>query len=349
MLARRHFTTASAWFQERLGTIPVVVRLRMFIAVLGALAAVVLIAGVGRREPPQAAFSLPWPLLAAGFALVELKVVDVHFRRESHSFSLSEFPVVVALFLLRPEDFLLAVLTGSFAWLVLGSRQPAVKVMFNLTNYALMAAVSLAVFYRIVPAAGIFDSWAWVAAFAATLVASLTIATAITISGGAPQFQKLPEMIQFGGMVCVANTSLALLVVTMLILDPSLLALLVLPVVIVFIAYRAYGSEREKHERLELLYQSSRILQSSSELDSALVALLEHTRTMFRARRAEIVLYSRTVGGGRAADRVAFRRAASRHGPGGCVQRRAAGAGAGRGATVLLADGTQREWSAAAR
>ena len=90
------------------------------------------------------------------------------------------------------------------------------------------------------------------------------------MSGGAPQFEKLPEMIQFGGLVAIANTSLALLAVSVLWLDPALLALLVVPLLTVFLAYRAYLSEREKHERLELLYQSSRILQHSPELDSAL-------------------------------------------------------------------------------
>ena len=113
------------------------------------------------------------------------------------------------------------------------------------------------------------------------------------MSGGAPQYEKLPEMIQFGGLVAIANTSLALLAVSVLWLDPLLLALLVVPLLTVFLAYRAYVSEREKHERLELLYQSSRILQHSPELDSALAALLEHAREMFRAERAEVLLWPR--------------------------------------------------------
>jgi diguanylate cyclase (GGDEF)-like protein len=116
------------------------------------------------------------------------------------------------------------------------------------------------------------------------------------MSGGAPQFEKLPEMIQFGGLVAIANTSLALLAVSVLWLDPLLLALLVVPLLTVFLAYRAYVSEREKHERLELLYQSSRILQHSPELDSALSALLEHGREMFRAERAEILLWPQDEG-----------------------------------------------------
>ena len=100
-------------------------------------------------------------------------------------------------------------------------------------------------------------------------------------------------MIQFGGLVAIANTSLALLAVSVLWLDPMLLALLIVPLLTVFLAYRAYISEREKHERLELLYQSSRILQHSPELDSALAALLEHAREMFRAERAEVLLWPR--------------------------------------------------------
>ena len=128
---------------------------------------------------------------------------------------------------------------------------------------------------------------------APTVLGAFSIAPVITLSGGAPQFEKLPEMIRFGSMVALANTSLALLAVAIIQRDPTLLWLLSCPLVIVFLAYRAYLSEREKHERLELLYQSSRILQHSPELDSSLVALLGHARTMFRAELAEVVLYPR--------------------------------------------------------
>ena len=122
-------------------------------------------------------------------------------------------------------------------------------------------------------------------------------------------------MLKFGSMVALANTSLALLAVSILWLDPHLLWLLAVPLVIVFLAYRAYVSEREKHERLELLYQSSRILQHSPELDSALVALLDHAREMFRAERAEVILYPRAGTSrrcGRARGTTASRRSWSR-------------------------------------
>ena len=254
---------------------------------------------VVHHAPGSAPLQLPWPLIAAGFCLAELKVVDVHFRREQHSFSLSEFPAVIGLFLLQPNDYVLAVLVGSAVALARAHQTP-LKFVFNLTNFGLGATAALAVFHLLATPTTTPTLSDWIAAFLATLattvLSAVTIATAISLSGGAPQFQKLPQMIQFGGLVAVANTSLALLAVSILWLDWRLLWLLVVPLVTVFLAYRAYLSEREKGARLEFLYQSGRILQHSPELDSAIVALLEHARMMFRAERAEVLLYPRTSG-----------------------------------------------------
>jgi len=286
---------------DRVRALPAPARIWLLSAALVSLAAILYGLTLTDATLSPAAVEIPWPVLAAAFALAELKVVEVHFRRETHAFSLSEIPAVIGFFFAPPPAYIAAVLVGSGAALVLGSRQRPIKVVFNLANFLLVAVVSLAVFHGLATLEGRPGAWDWIAAFAATeaaaILSALTIATVITISGGAPQFEKLPEMIQFGSMVALANTSLALLAVSVLWLDPGLLWLLILPLVIVFLAYQAYVSEREKHERLELLYQSSRILQHSPELDSALVALLRHARAMFRAEVAEIVLYPRSGGG----------------------------------------------------
>jgi hypothetical protein len=246
--------------------IPASLRVSLFSALLTMLAAVLFFGYLERQPTHSVPVAVPWLAVAAGFVLAELKVVDVHFRREKHSFSLSELPVVMGFFLLTPGDYFLAMLTGTGVALLAG-RQPPLKLAFNLANFAFVAAVAMTVFYTIHVPDGEPHVEGWTAAFAGTLVAAvlsaLAIATAISMSGGAPQFQKLPEMIQFGAMVAVANTSLALLAVSILWVEPQLLALLVVPLVVVFLAYRAYVSEREKHQRLELLYQSSRILQHS--------------------------------------------------------------------------------------
>jgi diguanylate cyclase (GGDEF)-like protein len=291
--AREARVRASAIFEG----VPKSVRIWSLTVVLAAATAAIYLATVRMLPAPRVEFNIPWPIMAFAVAVAELRVVEVHFRRESHSFSLSEFPAVIGMFFLAPNDYLTAVLLGSAAALILGARQPILKATFNLANVMLMAVISLTVLHSIGALNGPPHAQDWVAAFAATQIATvltaIIVATVITFSGGESQLAKLPEMIRFGALVAYANTSLALLAVSILWLDASLLWLLALPLVIIFIAYRAYVSEREKHERLELLYQSSRILQHSPELDVALVALLGHARTMFRAELAEIVLYPR--------------------------------------------------------
>src|SRR5258705_12615040 len=198
------------------------------------------IGGVARHPAGAAPFQIPWPLIAAGFCVAESKVVDVHFRREQHSFSLSEFPAVIGLFLLSPTDYVLAVLAGSavaLAW----SHQTPLKFVFNLVNFGLGAAAALSVFHLLATPTSTPSLTDWIAAFVATLtttvLSALTIATAISLSGGAPPFQKLPQMIQFGGLVAVADTSLALQAGSHLWLDAHLLWLLVVPLATVFLAY----------------------------------------------------------------------------------------------------------------
>src|SRR6476469_7903209 len=167
---------------------PAAHRIVLFVAVLTAASVAIAILALPGRVAPFASVPLPWPILAAGFAIAEMKVVTVHFRRETHSFSLSEFPAVIGLFFLSPIDYLLALIVGSAAVLVVAERQGPAKLAFNLSNFALTGVVSLAVFYAVVTPDATLEPIDWAAAFAAsiaaTIVGALATATVITISGG---------------------------------------------------------------------------------------------------------------------------------------------------------------------
>jgi diguanylate cyclase (GGDEF)-like protein len=270
------------------------IRVWLFSAALAGLAWLLYAVLVRDVRPASVPFAIPWWVIAAGFFLADFKVIEVHFRRESHAFSLTEVPAVIGLFFLGPSEYLLAVVLGAAVALVLSSSRAPVKMAFNLANYLLLGVLMIAVFRLAQPTSNAPTLIEYLAAFAAslaaTVVGAVTIASAITLSGGAPQFKKLPDMLQFGILVAMANTSISLLAVILLWFTPSAIWLLVIPLGTLFLAYRAWVSEREKHERLELVYQSSRILQHSPELDVALLALLDHARAMFRAELAEVVL-----------------------------------------------------------
>ena len=83
-------------------------RIWTFSAILAGLAFLIYRSQLADLPTPPAQLLLPWPILAVAFAAAELKVVQVHFRRETHSFSLSEFPAVIGFFFLSPFDYVVA-------------------------------------------------------------------------------------------------------------------------------------------------------------------------------------------------------------------------------------------------
>ena len=274
---------------------PPSVRVRAFTVLIGALAVGIYLVAVRGLSPLPTPFSIPWPLAALAFYLGETNVVEVHFLRERHSFSLSELPGIVGLFFLPPNEYLLACLIGTGFALLADNSRSTVKRAFNLAQFAVAAVVALTIFHAIAEPVIPPGPREWLAAFAAagatSAIEATLVATAISLSGGAPQFRQLPQMLTFSEMVAMANASLATLAVMVLWVDPRSIVLLAVPTAIVLVAYRAYMREREKHERLELLYESSRLLHYAPELDSAIGALLDHARRMFRAERADLLLF----------------------------------------------------------
>jgi len=250
--------------------------------------------------PFKAPVALPWWLLAGVFYLTEAKVVHLHIGRSAHSFSMSEIPVVYGIFFFAPGEFIVARLIGAALALVIGRRQRSVKLGFNLAQFLLCSVVALGVVQLFAATGTAFGPRDWPTAFLATsaenMLGVFAVTAAISLAEGAPQHARIPRMLLMGAVVSLTNTSLALLVVTVLFVEPAAALLFGVPIIAVFVAYRAYVSERQQHEGLEMLYESTRILQRSPEIDRALVSLLDHARKMFRAEVAEVSLLPQVEG-----------------------------------------------------
>ena len=78
--------------------------------------------------------------------------------------------------------------------------------------------------------------------------------------------------------VTTTNASLGLAGAVIVAYDVRALPLLVVPLVTVFLAYRAYATERQRHESLEFLYETTRTLSRSPEIVVALEGLLARSR-----------------------------------------------------------------------
>ncbi|HET6745867.1 MAG TPA: hypothetical protein VFH90_08485, partial [Candidatus Limnocylindria bacterium] len=57
------------------------IRVWLFSVSLAILASVLYLVLIGNEPPLAVPFQIPWWIIAAGFALADIKVIEVHFRR----------------------------------------------------------------------------------------------------------------------------------------------------------------------------------------------------------------------------------------------------------------------------
>jgi diguanylate cyclase (GGDEF)-like protein len=263
------------------------------VAVIAASTALYL--GPVRGLPPLAHPHLPWWSIAIAFAIAERCVVHLHFRRGAHSFSLGDLPLVFGLIFCSADTFVFGCLLGCGLVLLFDRRLPPVKFAFNIGQLALHACVAILVAHLLAVNSGHVDTRTWVSALIATQVSSLVgpclIAVAISLSEGLVRLPTLARMIGMDLVVTTSNASLGLCGAVVAATDAHALPLLLIPSVTLFAAYRAYLSERERHQRLEFLYEANRTLARSREVAPALEGLLMRSLEAFRAEVAEIILF----------------------------------------------------------
>jgi diguanylate cyclase (GGDEF)-like protein len=263
---------------------------------LVALLALVLFVGPVHGLPAVESDHLPWWALAPMFFAAERCVVHLHFRRSAHSFSLGDLPFVFGLLYASPFDLMVGALVGTAAVLITGRRQPAIKLVFNLAQLSLGICLAVLVLHSIAPGGGYGPSpqvWAGVAAaaLASAVVGVTLIGTAITLSEGRVKPRTMAQMLSLDSMITLTNTSVALLAALVVSVDMRGLPLLILPLATLFFAYRSYILERQKHDKLEFLHETTQTLSRSPEVLGALESLLQRSLEAFRAEFAEIVLF----------------------------------------------------------
>jgi len=260
-----------------------------------ATACVVLIVGYAGGLQPLFHPHLPWWAIALGFAAGERAVVHLHFRESAHSFSLGDVPLVFGLLFASAPALIVGGAIGTGVMLLLDRRLPLVKIVFNLAQLVLAAAVAGSIVHLIAGGATTLGPLVWAATFiaveASAVVTVALIGMAIALAEGRLPDGMLRRMFTMDLAVTVTNTSLALVAAIIVQADPRALPLIIVPAITVFLAYRAYLAERQRHERLEFLYEATRTLSRAPEVVLALEGLLSRSLDAFRVELAEIVLF----------------------------------------------------------
>jgi diguanylate cyclase (GGDEF)-like protein len=247
---------------------------------------------VRRVHTGNSSGAIPFLSLAALFALAEVFVVHLHFRRDAHSFSLLEIPLVLGLFLATPGVLIAAQVCGAALALIAHRRQAPLKLTFNVGSMALEATAAILIFHLTHASVADSSPLAWLNTLLATLTASaigiVLIHAAISISEGAWRPAAIRQPLAFGLTSTVFTTSIGLMAVIVFAQEPAALALLAVPVLGVYLASWAYTTERQRRSSLDFLYQSTSALHSSPDFEAAVADMLRPAKDAFRTSVAEL-------------------------------------------------------------
>ncbi len=122
------------------------------------------------------------------------------------------------------------------------------------------------------------------------VLANALVHLAIRATGGRLDREQISEVLVLSTMGAAVNASLALLAVTLFELRPAAVWLALLPLAVLYGAYRAYIAQKQERYRLESLYEMTRVLHASPQIDVAIEAAAKQALQMFEAERADILL-----------------------------------------------------------
>ncbi|MEN3308603.1 MAG: hypothetical protein V7603_4805 [Micromonosporaceae bacterium] len=237
----------------------------------------------------------PWPetlLFLALFAVAAGTDLQVEVRRHGVGFSLTEIPMLVALFYLPPLSILLVRLTVS---LVLQIRRRVVpeKLGFNLANYAVGTAAAA----LIVSAFGtlhLTDPVSWLVLLLAVTVGDLAsiagVIGVITLVQGGMSVRRVLRTAAPGVIVGEINAVVGLLVLLAIQRSPWAILPLACLAAVLIVMYRAYARFLRQHKSLAELYDLTRVIGETRHDGTLADLLLVRVRELLNAESATLWL-----------------------------------------------------------
>ena len=287
---------ATARYQEPspsvVGRVISVARRRTGMLTLGlVIGAAALLTRIDVWAAPVGKSGLGWWWIALLSATTEVMVFDVEFRREVYTFTFSEIPLVLGLFLASPGNLITGRLIGAALLLVLKERQSLEKLSLNLSLFFAECVVLVTVYQLIDGRRSITSPLSWIEALAAVGMADLlgfvVIAKVVRWHGGPIQ---LGSILGIGALTAPVNTSFALITALLWASEPWATVLLAGLAGFLVLSYRSYSALSQRHESLSMLYDFTRLMSGVQEPDAVLEAILVQAKDLLRAERAEIWL-----------------------------------------------------------
>ncbi len=269
---------------------------RVRVAMLGgaaSVAAVVLLLLV--QDPSTMGLQHPFITLAVtiGFALSERLIFHVEARNEAHSYTPSEIALASGLLFLHPIELIAARLIGAAVGMALWRRVPLFKLAFNLANFALETALSVAIFGVLVDDdAGILVSWVGLltALSVALVFGSLVVATVIAQFEGELVRRVRRELLN-APIFAIPSVVLASSIALPMAIDPRLGIVALLPAPVYWLLLRSYGQLMHRFIDLSSVHDFSRDIGDAGDLHTIATTAAERVSQHTRAQRVALRLW----------------------------------------------------------
>jgi diguanylate cyclase (GGDEF)-like protein len=241
---------------------------------------------------PPISKHLDWWAIAIISIVVELMAFDLEFRRAVYTFTFSEIPLVLGLFLASPMHLIIGRLVGELIFLTVKSRQPFRKWSLNIASFLGECAVAVVVAQGLsLRHLQIGRPLSWlvtlVAVSAADLLSFVVVALAVRWHGGVLRFRSI---VSIGALTAPVNTSLALIAALLFTMQPWATLLLGGIGGFLVLSYRSYAASSRRFESLSLLYDFTKLVTSGQEPDDVVEAMLGQAKDLLGAERAELWL-----------------------------------------------------------
>ncbi len=239
----------------------------------------------------EAPLHLPLWLIIVMAIAAEMTVVHLEHTR-GHSFSLREIPLAMGLFYASSPDLIVGTVAGGFLVASIHRGQRGTSLVFAIGRSLLQVGLAIVVFGSILQDAGAFSTQGWLAVLVAMLtsVALPTMLSGLAPSGGRATLRQRLGLLMLSLTAASLNTSLAIVMITILWTSPSLWWVAVVPPAVLLTAYRTSITHRIERQRLEKLYEASSLLHKSPQVEDALTAAAEQAQSMFGVTDVEIVV-----------------------------------------------------------
>lgn len=228
------------------------------------------------------------------FALTELTDLTFHGKGGDWGLSASEALLLPMVVVLSPAEVVWGVTLAIAAVRLYRRKAGLLKGVFNVAQYGCGAAAAAGVWsVAAEPAAALTLRNAGVAVAAVLAFTVLThafVAGAMAISGRARFARVLDGVWRPAAMNLGGSIVLGILFATALASSRWSVALFPLPLLGLYLGYRAVLRQRDEVERLRHLHAASRALASGPEFDVALAGFLRAVREIVSARATRVVL-----------------------------------------------------------